>query len=61
LGVAELGPGDGLRFSAADGPARALLLAGRPLREPVFWHGPFVMNTRAEILQAIRDYEAGRF
>jgi redox-sensitive bicupin YhaK (pirin superfamily) len=61
LGVAELGPGDTVRFGAHEGPARALLIAGRPLREPVFWHGPFVMNTRAEILQAIRDYEAGRF
>ena len=39
--------------------ARFLLLAGRPLREPVVQYGPFVMNTREEIEQAIRDYQNG--
>ena len=39
---------------------RVLLLAGRPLREPVVQWGPFVMNTRDEIEQAIRDYQSGR-
>jgi hypothetical protein len=61
LGIAELGAGDSVRFEAADGPARALFIAGRPLAEPVFWHGPFVMNTRDEILQAIADYQDGKF
>lgn len=40
--------------------ARALLVAGRPLREPVIQRGPFVMNTEEEIAQAIRDYKEGR-
>ena len=46
-----------------DSAAGALVLFGHaaPLREPVVAHGPFVMNTQQEILQAIRDYQAGRF
>lgn len=37
-----------------------LILGGRPIREPIVFHGPFVMNSREEIVQAIRDYHAGR-
>jgi redox-sensitive bicupin YhaK (pirin superfamily) len=51
---------DGVVVSAAQ-PARALLIAGRPLREPIAQHGPFVMNTQEEIMQAFRDYQAGHF
>jgi hypothetical protein len=45
---------------AAESPGRVLLLSGEPLGEPVVGQGPFVMNTREEIRQAISDYQAGR-
>jgi len=54
-----LGPQGGIAASAGDAAARFLLLAGRPLREPIAQYGPFVMNTRDEIEQAIRDYQSG--
>jgi len=41
--------------------SRFLLLAGKPLNEPIVWYGPFVMNTREQINQAIDDYRTGRF
>ncbi len=58
--IALLGSGDAVRLQA-DGDARALLIAGRPLEEPIARYGPFVMNTAEEIRQAVTDYQAGRF
>jgi len=54
-----LSSGDSIRVEAGGEGARVLLLAGRPLREPVVQYGPFVMNTREEIEQAIADYQSG--
>ncbi len=50
---------EGLRFSAGSSGARAIVVAGRPLNEPIAQHGPFVMNTQAELIQAVRDFQAG--
>ena len=61
LGLAQLGDGDTVRFAARELPARALVIAGKPLKEPVAWMGPFVMNTQQELTQAVEDYQAGRF
>ncbi len=61
VALAALGDGDTAMLTAADAPARALLIGGRPLREPVAWYGPFVMNTEREILQAMHDFQSGRF
>jgi quercetin 2,3-dioxygenase len=59
LGV--LGVGTRLRVHARDAAARAILVAGRPLREPIARHGPFVMNTREELMQAFSDFRDGKF
>jgi quercetin 2,3-dioxygenase len=48
------------REAAPAGPLEVLLIAGVPLGEPVARAGPFVMNTREEILQAVEDYRSGR-
>ena len=60
--LAMLGSGESLVVRAtAEGTTRAILVAGRPLREPVARYGPFVMNTREELVQAVEDLRAGRF
>ncbi|MFK7830995.1 MAG: pirin family protein [Congregibacter sp.] len=53
--------GERLSLRGTSEGAGLLILRGRPLREPVVHHGPFVMNTQAEIEEAISDYQAGRF
>jgi quercetin 2,3-dioxygenase len=58
--LAVLGAGDAVHMAAASGQARVLLVAGKPLNEPVARYGPFVMNTAQEIRQAAIDYQAGR-
>jgi len=57
--AAILGPGDEVEI-AATGDAAFILVAGKPIGEPVVQYGPFVMNTRAEIEQALHDYQSGR-
>ncbi len=59
--MAVLGGGEVLQLVAGSEGARLILVAGRPLREPVMRHGPFVMNTRQELMQAFVDFQEGRF
>ena len=68
--LAVLGDGDHVELRAADGsgsgagepaPLEVIVLGGQPLREPVAWYGPFVMNTRDEVVAAMEDFQAGRF
>jgi quercetin 2,3-dioxygenase len=59
--LAILGEGDAARLQGpVEGRGRLLLLAGTPIAEPVARYGPFVMNTRQEILQAVADFQSGR-
>lgn len=53
--------GDEVTLQAGEHGIRFLLISGKPLREPVAWHGPIVMNTQEELRQAFRDLERGTF
>jgi redox-sensitive bicupin YhaK (pirin superfamily) len=65
--LAVLGSGERITVSAATqqdshrSGMEVLILGGRPIREPVFHYGPFVMNSKSEVVQALEDFNAGRF
>jgi quercetin 2,3-dioxygenase len=65
--LAVLGPGDAISVAAAatqesrHPSVEVLVLGGKPIRESVAWAGPFVMNTKAEVLKAFEDFQGGRF
>ena len=53
--------GDSVTVQAGENGVRFLLISGKPIQEPVAWHGPIVMNTRAELKQAVQDLQNGTF
>jgi redox-sensitive bicupin YhaK (pirin superfamily) len=59
--LVRFGEGDEITVEAGDDGLRFLLMTGRPIQEPVAWHGPIVMNTQEELQDAFRDLRNGRF
>ncbi len=59
--LVRFGAGDEITVQAGDEGIRFLLMTGRPIQEPVAWHGPIVMNTQDELRQAFRDLQNGSF
>jgi redox-sensitive bicupin YhaK (pirin superfamily) len=57
----QYGAGDSVTVSADKKPVRFLLISGKPLREPIAWQGPIVMNTQAELQTAFREFQEGTF
>jgi redox-sensitive bicupin YhaK (pirin superfamily) len=57
--LANTAGSDGIVLQATPSGARAILVAGRPLQEPIAQYGPFVMNTKEEIFQAVDDFRRG--
>jgi len=57
----QFGPGEEIRVRTENSPARFMLIAGQPFREPIAPYGPFVMNTREEIQQALQELRDGTF
>ena len=55
------GPGSQVEVRADNRPVRFLLVSGKPLKEPIAWYGPIVMNTQQEIRTAFREFEEGTF
>ena len=55
------GAGDEVEVTSGEAGVRFLLISGAPLRGPVAWHGPIVMNSRAELHEAFRELNAGTF
>jgi redox-sensitive bicupin YhaK (pirin superfamily) len=56
-----LGPGEEINIQTDNEHSRFLLMSGKPIREPVAWYGPMVMNTKEEIIKAFEEFQAGNF
>ena len=59
--LVQFDTGDSVTVQAGEEGVRFLLISGRPIEEPVAWHGPIVINTRAELEQAFRELRNGTF